>query len=390
MRHITLLFCLAVVALVATAGIATAKVPSGPSGLAFYKPPTHLSGKHGGVIWIRKAGRAGALKPAAYSDLVLYRSTGDNGKPIAVSGSITVPKGKAPKGGWPIMTWAHGTTGIADVCAPTRIPTAALVSYVNSSLDAWLKAGFAVVRTDYQGLGTPGTHEYLVGQDEGRSVLDIVRAARQVDSTLGKKVIIGGHSQGGHAALWAAALAPKWTPELNVLGTVADAPASHVEQQASLIGSLNTRSPGLSAEASLIFRGVDTADPALGLPSLLSPAASALYPQTLTKCLGDLSKTNSLGGIPPAQLLRSGTDRAPLLAVLGKNDPQHLKIKTPLFMAQGTADTTVIPTFTDQLDQELTASGTKIDYKHYQGVTHGGVVSAANKDALAWARARLK
>ena len=59
-------------------------------------------------------------------------------------------------------------------------------------------------------------------------------------------------------------------------------------------------------------------------------------------------------------------------------------------MAQGTADTTVIPTFTDQLDQELTASGTKIDYKHYQGVTHGGVVSAANKDALAWARARVK
>ncbi len=94
-----------------------------------------------------------------------------------------------------------------------------------------------MVRTDYQGLGTPGTHEYLVGQDEGRSVLDIVRAARQVDSTLGKKVIIGGHSQGGHAALWAAALAPKWTPELDVLGTVADAPASHVEQQASLIGS---------------------------------------------------------------------------------------------------------------------------------------------------------
>ena len=136
---------------------------------------------------------------------------------------------------------------------------------------------------------------------------------------------------------------------------MAEAPASHVEQQASLIDSLNVPSPGLSAEASLIFRGADTADPSLGLPSLLSPAAVGLYPQTLTKCLNDLSKTNSLGGLPPAQLLRSGIDRTPLLTVLGKNDPQHLKIKTPLFMAQGTADTTVIPTFTDQLDQELTA-----------------------------------
>ena len=98
MRHITLLFSLAVVALVATAGIATAKVPSGPSGLAFYKPPAHLSGKHGSVIWVRKASSRGALKPAAYSDLVLYRSRADNGSTIAVSGSITVPNGKAPEG----------------------------------------------------------------------------------------------------------------------------------------------------------------------------------------------------------------------------------------------------------------------------------------------------
>jgi pimeloyl-ACP methyl ester carboxylesterase len=390
MRHITLLFSLAAVALAATAGVATAKVATGPSGLGFYKPPAHLSGKHGGVIWIRKASSRGALKPAAYSDLVLYRSTGDDGKTIAVSGSITVPKGKAPKGGWPILTWAHGTTGIADICAPTRIPTAPLVSYASKPLDAWLKAGFAVVRTDYQGLGTPGTHEYLVGQDEGRSVLDIVRAARQVDSTLGKKVVIGGHSQGGHAALWAAALAPRWTPELDVLGTVAEAPASHIEQQASLIGSVNTPASGLSAEAALIFRGVDTESPSLALPSLLSPAADAVYPDTLTKCLGDLSKTSSFGGLTPAQLLKSGVDLAPPESALGKNDPQHLKIKQPLFMAQGTADTTVIPTFTDQLDTELTSLGAKIQYKHYQGVTHGGLVAASNKDALAFARARLK
>jgi pimeloyl-ACP methyl ester carboxylesterase len=203
-------------------------------------------------------------------------------------------------------------------------------------------------------------------------------------------VIIGGHSQGGHAALWAAAEAPKVIPELDLLGTVAEAPASHIEQQANLIGALNTPSPGLSAEASLIFRGVDVAQPSLNLVSLLSPAAAALYPQTLTRCLGDLSKTDSLGGLTPAQLLRDGTDRTALFAVLGKNDPQHLRIKTPLFMAQGTADTTVIPTFTDQLDQELTAKGTKIDYRHYQGVTHGGVVPAANRDALAWARKLLK
>src|SRR5947208_1260634 len=82
-------------------------------------------------------------------------------------------------------------------------------------------AGYAVVRTDYQGLGTPGIHQYLVGTAEGRSTLDIVRAARKLDSRVSGRTAIAGHSQGGHAALWGAALAPKWTPELNLRGTVA-------------------------------------------------------------------------------------------------------------------------------------------------------------------------
>jgi hypothetical protein len=63
---------------------------------------------------------------------------------------------------------------------------------------------------------------------------------------------------------------------------------------------------------------------------------------------------------------------------------------TPIYIALGTEDTTVIPGFTDQLDQQLAAAGTKIDYKHYPGIAHGGIVSAAAKDTLAWARGKLK
>ena len=83
------------------------------------------------MIWARKASSRGALKPAAYTDLVLYRSRADNGSTIAVSGSITVPNGNAPKGGWPIITWAHGTTGIADICRAHAQPGALLIDYVN-------------------------------------------------------------------------------------------------------------------------------------------------------------------------------------------------------------------------------------------------------------------
>ena len=110
--------------------------------------------------------------------LVLYTSKTPQGKTTAVSGVVSVPKGKPPKSGWPVISYAHGTTGIADVCAPTRItagsPQAAYITYIDPELEEWIKAGYAVVRTDYQGLGTPGPHPYLIGEAEGRGVVDIV------------------------------------------------------------------------------------------------------------------------------------------------------------------------------------------------------------------------
>jgi pimeloyl-ACP methyl ester carboxylesterase len=385
MRGLALL--LAALALTLPAA-ATAKVRTGPSGDAFYKPPGHLTGKHGGLIWARKQAGAGALAPAAYNDLVLYRSVGEDGKPVAVSGAVAVPRGKPPKGGWPILTWAHGTTGIADVCAPTRAPAA--VGYVKRDLGDFLKAGFAVLSTDYQGLGTPGTHMYLVGKEEGRSVLDIVRAARQLDPRLGKRVVIAGHSQGGHAALWAAALAPKWTPELDLEGTIAYAPASHIETQARILIGLSAHTPGLTALSALIFRGIDAANPTLQLSNLLTQQAAALYPQTLTQCLGQLAQQSEFGALSPADLFRPGASLEPAFQALGQSDPEHLKIRAPLYIAQGTADNTVIPGFTDQLDSALAAGGTKIDYKKYPGITHAGIVTAAHKDTLAWARGLLR
>jgi pimeloyl-ACP methyl ester carboxylesterase len=390
MRRLSPLPLILVAALAATpATAAAAKVRKGPAGSAFYTPPKKTSAKqHGAPIWALKLTGRGALTPAASNTLVLYRSTSSNGKPIAVSGTVTVPKGTAPKGGWPVLTWAHGTTGIADTCAPSRSSADALTAYVYPELAKWLAAGYAVVRTDYQGLGTPGVHGYLIGKDEGRSTLDIVRAARKVVGHLSNRVIIGGHSQGGHAALWAAALAQGWTPELKVLGTTAFAPASHLGEQASLIRAVTTPS-GLSGIAALIFRAADTAKPSLKLSSLLSPAAKALYPQTLSKCLLALDASNSFGGLAPSTLLVDNANTKPLEALLNANDPEELKIRTPVLILQGTADTTVLPPFTDQLDTALRANGANVTYKKYEGVNHGGVVGAADADALAFAQAQL-
>jgi pimeloyl-ACP methyl ester carboxylesterase len=360
---------------------ASAKVPKGPSGDAFYTYAKKLPSKHGKALWQRKLTGQAALKGGS-STLLLYRSTSFDGKAVPVSAVLTVPKGKAPKGGWPIVSWAHGTTGIADQCAPSRANLQA--GYDHPVMERWLKAGYAVVRTDYQGLGTEGPHPYLIGDAEGHDVLDAVIAAREADRDINNHVAIAGHSQGGQAALFAASLAPKYAPSLKLKGTVAFAPVSHLAEQGAALRAVDTTS--LTALAAMILRGIDIANPQLNVQSLLSPQAAALYPQVDTKCLSDLGKPDSFGALPTSQLLRSDANLDAVVAALGSDDdPEDLKIHTPVQIEQGTADTTVFPVFT-----EPTAKALKATYKTYAGLTHATVVTSAKPQADATAFLKKK
>jgi pimeloyl-ACP methyl ester carboxylesterase len=387
-----LLLVLVALLAVLPAAPALAAVPKGPSGLRFYTPPKKLPGHtHGDLIRARTVHGQPALRSAASTKLVLYRSTGSNGKADAVSGLVSVPKGKAPKRGWPVISYAHGTTGIADSCAPSRDRAGTTVhvynSYAYPLLNSYLKAGFAVVRTDYQGLGTPGSHEFLVGREEGRSVLDMARAARHLDSRLSRRLLLVGHSQGGQAALYAASLAKSWTPELKLGGTVAFAPVSHLDTQAGIVRSLTGPSP-LTAFVALIARGIDTASPGLHVTGLLSDPATALYPQTLKRCLPDLQQSTSYGGMAPADFFRSDADLSPLLAALRKSgDPEHLRIRTPSLLEQGTADTTVFPFTDEDMVKEYKQRGNPVTFTEYDGVTHGGIVVAGAAESLKFLKA---
>jgi dienelactone hydrolase len=380
----------AAIGLLATA-TATAAVRTGPPGLAFYHPPKSLPDAHGTLIWARNAGGLVPLAKAASTKLVLYTSLAPGGKRTAVSGSVSVPKGTPPKGGWPVITYAHGTTGIADICAPSRNhagdPVQGYISYVDPQLNAWLAAGYAVVRTDYEGLGTPAPHAYLVGASEGRGVLDIVRAARQLDPGIGKRFLISGHSQGGQAALFAAGEAKRYVPDLTLRGTVAYAPASHLKEQASLLPALTTPS-SLTALATMIVRGATVASPTLDPDALLSDQVLAYYPLLDKLCLPDLASPSRLGGIAPSTMLRSGADTTALFRVLAKENPD-VATSAPVLVAQGDADTTVFKPFTDQLVGELNGAGDHVTYDVYPAVSHGGIVAASEPDALAFYKSKL-
>lgn len=155
---------------------------------------------------------------------ILYRSTGMNDEPIAVSGIVIVPLGPPPPGGRPIVAWAHPTTGIVPRCAPSL---ARFVFQQMPGLRNMVDRGYVVAATDYPGLGTPGPHPYSVS--EARAVLDSVRAARTMSDTgASERFAVWGHSQGGQAALFTGAIAKSYAPELKLVGVAAAAPASEL------------------------------------------------------------------------------------------------------------------------------------------------------------------
>jgi fermentation-respiration switch protein FrsA (DUF1100 family) len=367
------------------------KVVKGPKGPKFYKPPKPLPKKHGELIWARGARGPVPLAGARYTKLVLYASRSPQGKRIAVSGSVSVPKGKPPKGGWPVVTFAHGTTGAADVCAPSRDriggPLNGGTAYIDPLLNEWLRAGYAVVRTDFQGLGTPGKHPYLIGVSEGRGVLDIVKAARELDRRVGRKYLISGHSQGGHGALFAAGLAKGWGKGLKLRGTVAFAPASHILEQVPLLSALTSPS-SLTGLATLIVDGASTQSKQINVAQLLSDRVLAFYPLLQQLCSPQLGAPDKLGGIPPSELQRPGADPSALYAELAKMNPL-VRSRAPIMIAQGEADSTVFPFTTDQLNSELIGAGNRVTYNKYPGVGHVDIVFAAQADTLAFFRQLL-
>ena len=158
---------------------------------------------------------------------VVYRSTnGDTNEPTEVSGSVFLPAGDPPPGGWPVVSFGHGTTGLDEPCAPSLSDTLlGMVTFV----DAFAKRGFAVAFTDYQGLGNPGVHPYTDARTAGLNMIDAVRALRHTHpGEISDKWAAFGGSQGGGAAWAAAEQAGPYASDLNLVGAVALAPAADV------------------------------------------------------------------------------------------------------------------------------------------------------------------
>ncbi|MCX5379771.1 lipase family protein [Streptomyces sp. NBC_00091] len=219
--------------LIATATPAAA-VESGDLHDPFYSlPPGGVTAGAGEVIQHRAAEfriePTGLINQRVRSWQLLYGSADAEGRRIAVSGTLLVPEAPyAGPGPRPVVAHAIGTHGLGDRCAPSRA-LAGGTQYETILIKAMLDRGWAVVATDYQGLGTAGGHSYVNGRAEGQAVLDSVRAAQRLPGAgiaPDAPVVIAGYSQGGQAASWAAELQPSYAPELKLRGASVGAPAA--------------------------------------------------------------------------------------------------------------------------------------------------------------------
>jgi dienelactone hydrolase len=342
----------------------------------FYTPPDPLpAGEHGTLL--RYQPLDDFTVEGATGWRVMYLSESVPGDPIAVTGTVVIPTGEAPAEGRKLVTIAHGTSGIADECAPSRNAGASEASLASGS---FAQAGYVVAVSDYEGLGTPGRHPYLVGESEGRSVLDAATAAEQLpDAAVGDRYAIIGYSQGGHGALFAGQLAEDWGPDLELVGTVAGAPATELSAILAAGGS------GVVAGfAMMIVGGFEAAYPDADLTTLLSPAGVATLPDVDKGCVGEVIA--AVASHAAEQLFQPDhTSAEPWADLAEENTPGHVITDTPILILHSAADDLVPVVLSQVLFDRLCEGGQTVERRVYElGKGHGAAAVDAYADGFTW------
>lgn len=326
---------------------------------------------------------------AAKNFRLLYTSTdGLRGSSItAVSGSLFLPEGDPPQSGWPIVLWSHGTVGIADICAPTWT---GYVPFHNEHLKRWLDQGYAILASDYQGLGTTGTHPYLATRPAAYSNLDLLRAAQSLDHKLSDKVVVIGQSQGASAAIATAGYAPEYAPELSLLGVVV------------------TGVPFFTPKALIALqqaRPQDKVDPMLGYNflalTLIEQLDSAfkledyVYASVLPTaravggiCNRDMRKRIAQEKLTYATTFKQSPAEALKIAFAQMGYPT-LKIDIPIYLGVGAEDRDTPARMQALFAKQACAANTKVQVHLYDGFDHLTVLNHSMQDSVPFVRALM-
>jgi pimeloyl-ACP methyl ester carboxylesterase len=349
--------------------------------------PGDLPGPPGSLIRVQPWPVQGIYRANVYR--IIYRSRGLKNEPIAVSASVIVPQFAAPPTGRPVIAWAHPTTGVAARCAPTLSETP-----FNSiaGLTQFIADNAVVVATDYPGMGVPGINPYLVGESAGRAVLDSIRAVRQMpdlQGQLGPWNALWGHSQGGHAVLWAGQLHAQYAPELRLSGIAAAAPATN-------LGELLDDDASTAAGKILVAMAVHSWSNVFGYPvgSIIAAQDIPAIEQAGRDCIditsSALDALQSVSAISGQYLKTNPATTPPWAATMAKNSPGAMAIKVPVLIVQGESDEIIEPAITKAYARSLCDRGEQATLVMMQGVDHGKAAWQAASRVNSWIMARFE
>ncbi|HVL51566.1 MAG TPA: lipase family protein [Actinomycetota bacterium] len=354
------------------------QLPDVAPGEDFYDHPEDIPpGEPGRLIRIQ------ALDlPGAQGWRVLYHSEAVDGRAIIVSGLVYAPDSAGEPGSRPVIAWGHGTRGLGDLCAASRLPGSLSGPLFAELMDR----GFVVAATDYEGLGTPGVHPWLVGQSAGRGILDIVRAAGQIPgSGAGNRFLALGGSQGGGAVLFAGEMATAYAGELELLGVVAVAPAAELDLLALL-----PRDQGISGIHGFLVMGAlgfAAAYPELPLEAVLRPEVIAQRGELETLCADEIERR--FRNVPQDSIVVAAPGSVDRWAeALEENTPGRSATGAPVLLVHGDQDRVVPVEISELLFARLCRLGVNVEKLIYAGADHGEVLGAAGPEVLEWITAR--
>jgi len=368
--------------LVLVSALVHAGSPRVPS---FYTWAGRLPDKPG--VLLREQATMHGMPAGSRAVRILYTTTGVNRRTVPASGLVVV-SGTAPPGPRPVVLWEHGTTGVAQKCGPSVLadPFKAGAMFSQSQV---LTHGWVLVAPDYLGLGASPPHPYLVGVPEARSALDAVRAARQLTSIkVGDQTVVWGHSQGGGAALWTAIEARAYAPDVPLDGVAALAPAADL---VSLAKGLATSKVGILF-GSFMIAGYSSAYPDVKFNDYVRASARTVVRRIVGRCLSEPATLLSLPAVLTGEPIFSRQlTSGPIATRLAQNVPDRATT-VPTLIAQGQADSLVLPSVQHALAQGLCKAGERLEYRAYPELDHLALVEPTSPlipDLMTWTENRL-
>jgi hypothetical protein len=350
---------------------------------SFYDPPVPLPAAAAGTL-IRSQRFEGYQLPAGASAVrILYHSRALSGADVAASGVVLIPAGTAPAGGWPVIAWAHGTSGVARRCAPSLMKD---VEYGAEGLMPMVAAGFAVVATDYAGLGTPGAHQYDDKIPQANDVIFSVPAARAAAPALGHRWVAIGHSQGG-VAIWGVAEREAHEGDADYVGGISvagdmdfDAFESHDAEVFKAVTDLYWPFTAF---------GIQATYPDFDVRQMLTPPALARYRAVTQRgCWYYAFAVMKELGTRPA--VRRGWNQLPQLRRYNADSRSgEQPIRGPLLVLAGDDDRSVAIGNIEAGVQRACAHGLPIEFVHVAGLDHDPLMEQTTPRQLDWVRERL-